>query len=77
MAARKGYFEIAKVLISASEFPNAPDNAGNTPYNIALQNKHDEIAGLFPVVGDLKWWCFMGFSFLQPLLIALLANMKI
>ena len=59
------------VLISASEFPNAPDNAGNTSYNIALQNKHDEIAGLFPVVGDL------GFSFLQPLLIALLAQMKI
>ena len=72
-----GHVEILKLLMSVTDNPNAPNNAGITPYTIALQNNHHDIAALFPVVGDFKWWCFIGVSLLQPLLIAFLAEMKI
>ena len=77
VAVMEGHIEIVKLLMSVTDNPNAPNNAGTTPYTIALWKNHHDIAALFPVVGDLKWWFFMGVSLLQPLLIAFVAEMKI
>ena len=46
LAATKGYLEIAKVLIPATEFPNAPDIVGITPRRVALKKFHYRIASL-------------------------------
>ena len=66
---------VAKVLISATKFLNVPDNAGDTPHNIALERNNYNIAALFP--RGLKWWCLMGISLLQPYVISFLAECRI
>ena len=55
VAAAKGNFEMAKVLISATEFPNAPDISGYTPRDFALRKMNFRIALLLgrPSLSDV------------------------
>ena len=47
MAAKNGHIEIVKMLMNTTDNPNAPNNDGWTPQDIALHENHHEIAELF------------------------------
>ena len=47
MAAKNGHLEIVKMLMNTTDNPNAPNNFGWTPQDIALHENHHEIAELF------------------------------
>ena len=46
MAAQNNHIEIVKILMKATDNPNAAMNDGSTPMSIAIQKNHQEIVQL-------------------------------
>ena len=46
MAAQNNHIEIVKILMKATDNPNAAMNDGSTPMSIATQKNHQEIVQL-------------------------------